>query len=74
MKPRDLREAGEPFSFFILFFAWYFDHIEHNFPVVLYFGAVFGQFSYKIPHLTSSSVTQHEAFHHIQQPATHLTT
>ena len=28
LKPSDPREAGDPFSFFIVFFAGYFDHME----------------------------------------------
>ena len=46
-----------------------FDHIGDNFPEVLYLIAIFGQ-----PRITSSIKTKHKAFHHIQRPATHLTT
>jgi len=54
----------------LLFFARYFDHIEKNFQGMLFLVAMFGQLSQKVPHLTSSVVTKHEAFHHIQkQPA-----
>ena len=69
LKPSDPLEAGESYSFFILFFSRYFDHIGENFPGMLYLIEIFGQ-----PQITSSNKTKHKAFHHIQRPATHLTT